>query len=487
MEIRSVVVVTALGFASFAHGQQAVQWRVEDGGNGHWYRLKTTSAGITWTQASLEAQGSGAHLATLTSEPEQSFVAGYLLSIPGHGESAVRRWGPWIGARQFPTPRSPEPHGGWTWVTEEEWSFEYWWSGQPDNQCSETGHEENFLSVGGWFVGGGGRWNDLPEIGCDNDPVVSALLEWSADCNGDGIVDYGQILAGDLDDADGNGIPDACEIPAGEFLITDSADDFSSVQGANGWRYEFDRGISTVVQPMPHFVTPAFSGGSAWSTRPTFGWPSGSYCAIGATECATSTPYSCSSYYAGLERSRRRWTGEAPVHGSLALFGRFFNHAGTVARLDVLLDGVLAYSISASTSDTLSDPTVIGVILPLEGVTSIELVADPLDSSCHSDTIRCTARIFGADCNGDGIVDYGQILDGTFEDVNSNGVPDTCEIDPCPGDITENGFVDGVDLSLVLSLWGTNGQKFPRSDTNDDGIVDANDLAVVLSGWGKCP
>jgi hypothetical protein len=94
---------------------------------------------------------------------------------------------------------------------------------------------------------------------------------------------------------------------------------------------------------------------------------------------------------------------------------------------------------------------------------------------------------WSADCNGDGIVDYGQILDGAFADTNENGVPDSCEIDPCPGDITENGLVDGVDLSLVLSLWGTSGQKFPRSDTNADGTVDATDLSVVLAGWGNCP
>jgi hypothetical protein len=40
----------------------------------------------------------------------------------------------------------------------------------------------------------------------------------------------------------------------------------------------------------------------------------------------------------------------------------------------------------------------------------------------------CGAIIeWSADCNGDGIVDYGQILDGTFEDANENGVPDCCE------------------------------------------------------------
>ena len=38
------------------------------------------------------------------------------------------------------------------------------------------------------------------------------MIEWSADCNGDGIVDYGQILDGTLTDADRNGIPDVCQI-----------------------------------------------------------------------------------------------------------------------------------------------------------------------------------------------------------------------------------------------------------------------------------
>lgn len=37
------------------------------------------------------------------------------------------------------------------------------------------------------------------------------MLEWDADCNGDGVVDLGQILRGDLLDSDADGIPDVCE------------------------------------------------------------------------------------------------------------------------------------------------------------------------------------------------------------------------------------------------------------------------------------
>jgi hypothetical protein len=98
---------------------------------------------------------------------------------------------------------------------------------------------------------------------------------------------------------------------------------------------------------------------------------------------------------------------------------------------------------------------------------------------------------WSADCNGDGIVDYGQILDGTFEDANENGVPDCCDAGdsctPCPGDVNDSGIVNGTDIAIILGAWGTSGGKFPRSDTDGNGIVDAADLAVVLGGWGPCP
>ena len=57
----------------------------------------------------------------------------------------------------------------------------------------------------------------------------------------------------------------------------------------------------------------------------------------------------------------------------------------------------------------------------------------------------------------------------------------------CPGDIDENTLVDGVDLAIVLSRWGTNPKDYPRADTNGDGTVDGADLAQVLGTWGACP
>ena len=99
---------------------------------------------------------------------------------------------------------------------------------------------------------------------------------------------------------------------------------------------------------------------------------------------------------------------------------------------------------------------------------------------------------WSADCNNDGIVDYGQILDGTFTDANSNGVPDCCEQGvPCSSchlyDLNLNGSVDGADLGVLLAFWGPVSPAFPRADINGDGRVDGSDLGLLLSNWGPCP
>ncbi len=84
-------------------------------------------------------------------------------------------------------------------------------------------------------------------------------------------------------------------------------------------------------------------------------------------------------------------------------------------------------------------------------------------------TIRLRAETDGSDC--DAVVDNIRFR----------------EVFPCPGDVTDNNVVDAVDLSVVLSAWGTNGQGQFMADVNGDGTVDGTDLAFVLGGWGPCP
>jgi hypothetical protein len=98
---------------------------------------------------------------------------------------------------------------------------------------------------------------------------------------------------------------------------------------------------------------------------------------------------------------------------------------------------------------------------------------------------------WSADCNNDGIVDYGQIRDGSLADVNGDNIPDCCALpwgcDTCPADIDQSGAVNGVDLAAILNVWSTSGGKYPRADINRDGIVNGADLAEVLNAWGPCP
>ena len=98
---------------------------------------------------------------------------------------------------------------------------------------------------------------------------------------------------------------------------------------------------------------------------------------------------------------------------------------------------------------------------------------------------------YSGDCNGDGLVDFGQIRAGTLLDQNVNGVPDCCEAGQpctptCAGDIVLTGVVDSVDLAALLSAWETSGGDFPRADIDQSGLVDGGDLGLLLVQWGVC-
>jgi len=48
-----------------------------------------------------------------------------------------------------------------------------------------------------------------------------------------------------------------------------------------------------------------------------------------------------------------------------------------------------------------------------------------------------------------------------------------------PGDFNGDGLVDGQDLGVLLSQWGTDGS----ADLNGDGLVDGSDLGMLLANW----
>ena len=422
--------VIAITSSSVLAQSTAVQWTTASGGNGHWYGSVGTQA--CWESARVACELEGGHLATPTSESESSFIRALVPSSEN---------GAWLGGIQ--APGSCEPACGWSFITGERW-VALWAPGQPENgngtATQRTLTATQFGIHDGWDC-------DAPMIG---------IIEWSADCNSDGIVDYGQCLNGTLPDYNGNNIPDCCEqgvaCVAGSYPVCWRIED-----GGNGHWYRFipvnligswssaNEAAGQVGGHLATITAPAELGFvevlSACVGCP--GW--GPSWAIGGIQNQASPTYAEPTggwqWVTGENWSWSPWTHGEP------------NNSG-------------------GSEDFL-------YLHCLRGFN------DGGDSSNG-----CVAAIieWSADCNADGIVDYGQILSGQLIDANSNGIPDICDVDPCPGDISGNGAVDGVDLSVLLGVWGTDGSggEFDADVTND-GIVNGADLTIILGGWGPCP
>ena len=149
-----------LAFAGAASGAP-VRWRVEDGGNGHYYEaIFLGENGNTWEFARAAAAarshaGVQGHLGTITSAAEQSFVT---TSV----RSGVDMY---LGGLQAPD--SPAPDQGWSWITGEPWGYTNWDPRLPEptdgiGLPSAEDNQENYLSMLNTFpFSGNGRWNDV--------------------------------------------------------------------------------------------------------------------------------------------------------------------------------------------------------------------------------------------------------------------------------------------------------------------------------------
>ncbi len=65
-------------------------------------------------------------------------------------------------------------------------------------------------------------------------------------------------------------------------------------------------------------------------------------------------------------------------------------------------------------------------------------------------------------------------------------ITQTAVFPPCDADLNTDCAVDGADLGLLLSAWGTDGANV-GADLNGDGTVNGADLGLLLSSWGGCP
>ncbi|MBT5656226.1 MAG: hypothetical protein HOI89_00370 [Phycisphaerae bacterium] len=412
----------------------AVQWTEAEGGNGHWYSV-IVSADMNdmfcWTEARDNAIQRGGHLGTLTSATENAFIQANL--PPATAADGSYTW-VWIGAFQDADDQEP---GEFTWVTGEPWDWTYWGGGAPSND----GGAEDFAHTGGESYG---TWNDIYECWTGHH-MYAYMIEFEADCNGDGIVDYGQILDGTYADDDGNGVPDCCD--AGEPCDGGTAPEghgwsiepvqWSQAEGGNGhWyatmcftedcaeplHYEFWPREQYVESVGGHLVTPTSAAEYAFMAQHGLGGHFGGYQDMDAPDF--SEPNGGWRWVTG---EPFEWTNWGP--------GEPNNSGGTEHFVGSCCGGEAGNWNDVST-------------LAWQAVVEFE-----------------------ADCDGDGIVDYGQILDGTYADDDGNGVPDCCDAgQPCSFvDCNNNGVSDALDIANGYS-----------SDCNNNDIPDECDIADGL-------
>jgi len=424
MRAVTLACVSVVGLlAGGASAQDAVQWRVEDGGNGHWYSVVVASPGVSWTSAKATASGRGGYLASLRSTAESNFVKTLAAATPGAfvGEPSYQV-GPWIGASRVPGANL------WQWMGGESWSFTNWCAGEPNGG---SGEPYVHLSRTATSI----CWNDRENVafGVGNPSFVvethtrpaglAGPVWWPQSAGGNGHWYELVVFAGATS---WQASKSAAEARGGHLAtltsVAENAWVFSNVaQFANGWWCGQD-------------CYGPWIGGYQDRNAPDFAEPAGGW------RWVTGEPWNYTA-----------WEPNLP------------NNA--VAMQDFL------HLYGPSSPTTFFTPASFWDDMNTEGPVVSMLVE------------------YEADCDGDGTVDIGQILDGSRSDTNGNWIPDCCEYTAgcCPGDITGGGEVNGIDLAAVLSAWGTDGQSKFDCDVDNDGIVNGSDLATVLSGWGPCP
>ena len=414
-------------------------------GNGHWYQQQEASGCI---QDDIQfAEDLAGSLLCVNSHEEWMFITEYALS-----QSPVFR----IGAL------GPAITGGsWEWVSGEEWTVEFW--APANSTCPNTPYPNNGSSGAQVVVNdcddvfGGLIWDDYGF--CDNEETV--IVEWSSDCNNDGIVDYGQIRDGSTRDLNANGVPDNCEatewtLEAGgnghfyQLIFIESSGDPVVLSGTEIQELVPDGAyLATLTSPQENDFVSFNVADDIRAWLPLNG---------GDSNDRTAGPF---IGLIGQGECNYGWVSGEPLE--------YTNwHPGNPGECDFALCQLWEYGGDRRWQDH---------TLGVEAGNSFVLE-------------------WSDDCNDDGIVDIAQIISGTFVDSDFNGIPDQCEFGAC--------CVDGNCVVALASSCADSGGQFSGAgstcnfiecepsvddcpgDITDDGQVDFTDLLIIVSTWGPC-
>ncbi|MCA9938547.1 MAG: hypothetical protein KC418_07895 [Anaerolineales bacterium] len=145
--------------------QMAGRGAVLNPANGHYYEAFATPLGINLVDAADRAwaatlTGYESYLATITSQQENDFIVENFPEVVGES-------GYWVGGSQGLD--SPEPDGGWQWVTDEAFTYSNWQVGQPDDAGSQDAIH---------FYTEPGKWDDRARM----DGLSGYVVEYEPTC-----------------------------------------------------------------------------------------------------------------------------------------------------------------------------------------------------------------------------------------------------------------------------------------------------------------
>ena len=172
MQLRAIlagIIVAALAVSANADW---MQWPASAGGNNHWYMAVHAPSGINWADAQATADALGGYLATVHSMGENAFVYA-LVDTPEFWmgpDTFGNLYGPWLGGYQ--PAGSPEPAGGWSWVSGEPWTYGHWSGGEPNNW---QGNEDRVCFIGPNSTMSS-YWNDNPANSLKKGYVVESTV-----------------------------------------------------------------------------------------------------------------------------------------------------------------------------------------------------------------------------------------------------------------------------------------------------------------------
>jgi hypothetical protein len=340
----------------------------------------------------------------------------------------------------------------------------------PDPDALEGEGEWTLLVANGYAQSTGARWAGMVSFEVCDDCIV--------DCNDNGVADSEDIANGTSEDCDLNGRPDECDIADGGDANGDGTLDACQEADCTFETNVMVDGVGTYEE----VYTVDFSGSvEAFTCGGTFTNTSGDLTWAGDVLIGITDPNGNSVEFGGYDHTFGYVSiGDFPASWDVVDSGEYAAETMNAAGYGLMGDGTWTIQIANGYAASIGSAWDLTV--------SFCSLGDPGPTDCNNNGIDDAQDIADGtsmDCNENGRPDECDIADGNSDDADGNGVPDECEegCDDSP-DLNGDGCVNGADVGLILSVWGSSNPAY--GDLNCDGTVNGADFGIVLAGWTGC-